>query len=401
MAEVSSLSIIWVDITVLALMALFLCFPARAAEPLPWEIKHQELQSQTEALNDDIQAIHQELITRAEIENPSLIPRISPEPPEPRQSGYGFLPEIIEEKPATPVLPVKTTYFMKWLEEQIVTQQARADALPERLSNQANLEALVEEFESLLKAYRNIEDHLSYHNQWQRSVRKYPLFYQQRNRLLPLAQELSDLVKTGEHPERAFELRRELVQIVAPFKPAEGIRLQTGIDGRDLLKVKLCTDIEDQDFLEEFHSSVEEAFLTQAINSDVSFSLELNYRFIPAGELYGGSPPPRGAKINESGHRQLFTVCSLVMTTGASDTHAIVGNRVVLGTRPITPRTLAHEFGHLLGFGDSYLRAYEGEPGDPYGVVLIEWTGLTDDLMGRPGEGQVSSDMIDTLRNSY
>lgn len=139
-------------------------------------------------------------------ENPALLQRISSESSEPRKTGYGLLQEIKEEKPATPVLPVKTTYSLKWLEENIVTQQARADALPGQLSDQADLELLVEEFESLLAAYRNIEDHLSYHNQWQESVRKYPLFFQQRNRLLPLAQELSDLVKTGEHPEWVLEL---------------------------------------------------------------------------------------------------------------------------------------------------------------------------------------------------
>lgn len=290
---------------------------------------------------------------------------------------------------------------MKWLEEKIVTQQARTDALPGQIPDQADLEVLVEEFESLLAAYRNIEDHLSYHDQWQNSVRKYPLFFQQRNRLLPMAQELSDLVKTGEYPERVLELRREIVQIVAPFKPAEGITLQTRISGQGLLTVKLCTDIEDQGFLEVFHSSVDKVYSQSAMDSETLFSVELVWQLIAPEELYGGSPPARGARINEAEHRDLFAGCPLVLTTGGNDTHALVGDQVVLGTRPINARVLAHEFGHLLGFGDSYLRAYEGEPGNPYGVVLIEWTGLTDDLMGRPGEGQVSPAMIDALFTAY
>ena len=59
---------------------------------------------------------------------------------------------------------------------------------------------------------------------------------------------------------------------------------------------------------------------------EASFSVELRYRFFPAGELYGDSPPPLDAKINEAEHRELFTGCTLVLTTGASDTHALVGD---------------------------------------------------------------------------
>ena len=67
----------------------------------------------------------------------------------------------------------------------------------------------------------------------------------------------------------------------------------------------------------------------------------------------------------------------------------------------MTPRVLAHEFGHLLGFEDAYLRGYEGEPDDPHGVVLVEWVGLSDDLMGNPAGGAVTREMIETLLEAY
>ena len=100
-------------------------------------------------------------------------------------------------------------------------------------------------------------------------------------------------------------------------------------------------------------------------------------------------------------HRSLFPGCPLVLTTGASSTNALVGDRIVLDTSPVSRRTLAHEFGHLLGFSDAYIRGYDGEPDDPYGVVLVEWTGLTDDLMGSPGGGQVNEEMIEKLITAY
>ena len=79
----------------------------------------------------------------------------------------------------------------------------------------------------------------------------------------------------------------------------------------------------------------------------------------------------------------------------------MVGDRIFLGTGTTSRRTLAHEFGHLLGFEDAYVRGYDGETGGPYGVVIVEWTGLTADLMGDSGRGRVSEEMITTLINAY
>ena len=79
----------------------------------------------------------------------------------------------------------------------------------------------------------------------------------------------------------------------------------------------------------------------------------------------------------------------------------MVGRNITLGPKQTTRRTLAHEFGHLLGFSDAYLRSYEGDPRDPYGVVLLEWTGLIDNLMGSPVVGRVTEAMIETLIDAY
>jgi hypothetical protein len=78
-----------------------------------------------------------------------------------------------------------------------------------------------------------------------------------------------------------------------------------------------------------------------------------------------------------------------------------VGDYIFLGTDPESRRTLAHEFGHLLGFSDAYVRGYDGDPGGEYGAVIVEWTGLSDDLMGSPGRGRVSSEMIETILTAY
>jgi hypothetical protein len=67
----------------------------------------------------------------------------------------------------------------------------------------------------------------------------------------------------------------------------------------------------------------------------------------------------------------------------------------------LSRNTLAHEFAHLLGFDDTYVRGFDGETGGPFGVVLVEWTGLADDLMGWPAGGRVSERMIARLIEAY
>jgi hypothetical protein len=89
------------------------------------------------------------------------------------------------------------------------------------------------------------------------------------------------------------------------------------------------------------------------------------------------------------------------VTTGAARLHALPCRYIQLGTEPVQSRVLAHEFGHLLGFDDAYLRAFDGKPDDPYGCVFVEWGGLQDDLMGSPSAGSVSEAMIDQLLRAY
>jgi hypothetical protein len=58
-----------------------------------------------------------------------------------------------------------------------------------------------------------------------------------------------------------------------------------------------------------------------------------------------------------------------------------------LGPGDVTVRTLAHEFGHVLGFRDGYVRGYRdlGESG----FEILELTSDFDDIMSAPREGRV------------
>jgi hypothetical protein len=122
---------------------------------------------------------------------------------------------------------------------------------------------------------------------------------------------------------------------------------------------------------------------------------------VAPADLYPEGAPERGAEIDGKDHRARFRDDALVLTTGAKSTHSYVGRTIQLGSTPLTPRTLAHEFGHLLGFRDAYLRAFSGDPQASFGAHLVEWTGILQDLMGDGRSGSVTDEMIGRLVRGY
>jgi hypothetical protein len=65
----------------------------------------------------------------------------------------------------------------------------------------------------------------------------------------------------------------------------------------------------------------------------------------------------------------------------------LVGRYVALAPGDLSTRTLAHEFGHVLGFRDGYIRGYRdlGERG----FEILELTSVFDDIMSAPRDGHV------------
>ena len=374
---------------------------AGTAQPLPWEEKYQQLQLQRDLIFARFVEIHSVLVPRVQEEDPALLTRLSLETPKPRITGYRLLPEIQDNVPQVPVAPKQTFYSLQWLEGRLNEEFESVEKLADQLSGTTEFEPLVASFEQSLNELRTLENNLSYHQFWQKAVVRYAAFFREKNELVLLAREMNTLILNQESPELIAELRQRLGQRLAPFRATRGLRLLTLEGGEKVLPLIVCTDIEDQVFLQEFQTGVHEAFSHSEAARSHQFSVNLKWRLIGVDTLYQKNPPGHGASIDLEAHRNLFPDCPLVLTTGASSTHARVGDYIFLGTDPESRRTLAHEFGHLLGFSDAYIRGYDGDPGGEYGAVIVEWAGLSDDLMGSPGGGRVSSEMIETLLTAY
>lgn len=390
-----------------ALLAALLLAPAalwsEAADLRPWERVLVELDGRIAHLAADMDRIHRVLIAKARTEDPKLLDRLSPEPPRPRPWGYGLLPEITPSPEVSPAAVRSQTYSLEELVRWVQRSVDRAESLAAEASagGEPPLEQLVARFENLRGELRNLEKNVSYHRFWQQAVLDDAAFFAERNRVLERVREWRSLEAKEGDRDRRDALRQEIARRVAPFHPTPGLVLEVDPDGSRILPVEVTTDITNAEFLEIFRSAVAEAFEQSSAAQSRRFRVRVEITRIPNERLYPDGPPRPGEPIDERDHLARFPEGALVLTTGAKSTHARTGRYIQLGPHPQGRRALAHEFAHLLGFDDGYLRAYEGSPDDPYGVVLIEWTGLLDDIMGAPGHGIVTEEMIDRMIQAY
>jgi hypothetical protein len=341
------------------------------------------------------------LLRRAEREEPALAARLAAVPPTPRPRGYGILPELRPDPPEREVPPAETRYALADLEgwTGAALRGARGLAAAAAGGGPDRLEELVARYEALAARRATLDAHLSYHEEWQRVVLEWPDYFARQNALAAKAREMRRLREAGAREEAARaeeELRRE----IGPFLPAPGLRARRAPGGRLVLPVTVATDIRDEAFLREFEAAVRRAFAGSPAARNGRLRVALEWRRLAPEALYPEGVP--AGRILEAGdHLRRFPAGSPVLTTGAASTHSLPGRYVQLGAEPLTRRELAHEFAHLLGFTDGYLRAFEGDPAGPRGVVLVEWRGLQDDLMGSPSEGRVTPAMVRALRSAY
>ena len=341
-----------------------------ASGPPAWHESHDRLCTQRDRLAEELASAHAVLLSRARFEQPALVPQLS-QPPASRPHGYGIVPELREDGPETPVTARENAYSLERLEGELQNDLHDAATLVAAATG-SPLEAQVLELERLSKRLRNFEEHLDYHATWQRAIVEQPDFFADRNRLVAEARELNAERRGGGPPERIAERSRTLLERIAPFTPTPKLRIETREDGSQVLPVVLYTDIENDEFLAAFEHAVETHFERAPGPSAPRFSIELEIRRISPSTLYPEGAPARGAAIDISAHLARFPDGALILTTGADSTHAWTGRCIVLGPGPDTRRTLAHEFAHLLGFRDAYLRGYDGDPHGPYGVILVE-----------------------------
>ncbi len=364
-----------------------------------WKDVLNHLAADRDRARGRLRAIMGELRGRVAQEHPDLLERLHLGPP--LKHGYRLLPRVDADAPLASVHLKRSVYSLEAWSKAVPRLISGIGALGRQVHSSAAGPPvkLVAGFEGLRKRLRTFEKNIKYHGYWQQAVIDYPRFFAGKKKVAELARRLMET--RDETGRSATALRQRIVRQFFRFRRTKGLAIRTLAGNRNVLPVTIFTDVENKDFLARFRDGVEQAFNRSPAARARGFEIALTIRTIPPATLYPDGAPAAGAAIDLKAHAGRFPDGALVLTMGAESTHAFTGRYIALGPSPVTPRVLAHEFGHLLGFNDTYVRSYEGDPRDAFGVVVIEWSGLFDDLMGAPRSGRVSPRMIDTLITKY
>lgn len=361
-----------------------------------WELALDYLQSQVEEYRTRLDKT-KAILTRRTGADERMLARITPPIPAARAQGYGVLPEIVADQAIVDVALHRNTFSISNLTSRAAPIWRDGFQLVAQAET-GELATLVPEFERLRGHLSWAQAQISYHRYWQKAVLEHERFFKLRNRIVEDAELLRRLV-TDKGDAKEIERLRTLIEAkIAPFQKTAGLVVRAGHDGALELLVHVVTDIADVAFLSTFEKAVDTAFNQSAAARAKRFRIRLTIERLDAKKL---GVPKHGTAVDEDAHVARFPKGKLVLTTGAKSTHAFVGHYIQFGVNPMRPRELAHEFGHLLGFSDAYLRGFEGQPDGKLGCTLVEYGGLQDDLMGSPRQGRVTARMIKRLLDAY
>jgi hypothetical protein len=310
---------------------------------------------------------------------PHLVPQLDEAPPEPVLYGYGFLPKLIQDPPGAATKNFASRVYNWRLtegyvvgeEEKLRRAKVALEGLKQPTERSDLIEMLVREYRNLVSAQKTIDQHIQYNRFWQRTIVGDRPRFDQLTEIYKLLEENSDA-----------ETSRWIREVLGKPEVPAFVQILRPEPGRIVFRVPLYTDIQDESYLSEARSAIENFW--HANEGETDFLVEIEFRPFRLGVR-----PERGEHLEMRSHASRFPMDGGVLTTGAETTHAFVGRYIALGPGDLSLRALAHEFGHVLGFRDGYVRGYR-DLGDE-GVEILEMTSSLDDIMSSPQAGRVQA----------
>ena len=339
------------------------------------------------------------------------------QPPPSRARGYQTLPTIVPDTPQRRApSPVLSSSYSWPATEKLIRDAAAAMTRAETaLKRAVSLEPAARQsvYKALVRTYRRLEErqqtldaHVEYNRFWQADVAARRPSYDRRTVLHDAVLErqaiLDDLTKPKsvlaskalalleriDVPHLAMEkhrllereqaLARLIQSATAPVNVPSFLRLEHR-SRTWIFHVPCYTDIGDDGFVRSLKEEVEKIWRLD--HGPDKFRVVLSFLRLSANQLYLGPAPQDGDTLDMQQHLARFPIDGAILSTGAITTY-VDGRALLLGPHEISPRVLAHEFGHILGFKDSYFRGYRNLGRD--GFEIVEITAAQDDIMGAP-----------------
>jgi Tetratricopeptide repeat len=376
---------------------------APAQEPA-YVVRGHQVEVHQHALKDRLDRFHAEALVQFQRDAPDLLPEL--EPPPPIAYGYQILPRITPDTTAGPhekphvvsfSWPSSDTMISREMTrlERLDSDLAKASQMPPENRHKA-YEAIVADYKKAVDSRRVIDANIDYNWLWQRQIANARPFFD-----LLTARLNAEADKLERSPSPGTE--SDAPAIVSG--PPDFVRVSSPAGRLRIVTVQFYTDITDSAAVESFRRAIETHWHVN--DGQDEYRVRLSITAIPPERLYcapanngkapdaGCAPPAKGEHINLEAHVARFPPDGGVLTTGAESLQVTAGRAIVLGPHDVALRTLAHEFGHILGFPDAYLRGYKDLGADGFGV--LELVPNLEDIMCSPGAGSVQAGHFTSL----
>lgn len=353
---------------------------------------------------DQLERFFAVLSARVDTDAPELKGRLVP--PAPVAFGYQIVPNLLADPARTPqrsrirLSPFswpRTDSIINRGRDALAALQAKLDTV-DRVTADKRRQA----YASIVDDYRKAVDNqkfmasvIEYNRLWQSEIARLIPSYRINNQLRDAAfarQALLDSMVNGDEAfrrraqTRLASLTRRLDEVLKKTRTPDFVRVDHPTDHVWVVTVPVYTDITDSAFVERARETIESGWHVVDGNND--FSLRLDIRRIAPTQVYANASVPNDREhINIQAHLQKFRRDGVVLTTGANSTY-VFGQAIIIGPHAMPRKTLVHEFGHMLGFKDSYFRSFEDLGQNGYNVVEIIFD--PDDVLTTPESGKAS-----------